>query len=97
MPSAADLTSHQPMLDIWQRALESASGVKLKCLDEVQAKDLRARLYHARAAQRRAHLKIYPEGDPMRGKSFYEHLSAKVQGKEVLIVQGTLEFELEEL
>jgi hypothetical protein len=85
------------MLDIWQRALESPNGVRLKLLDEVQARDIRARLYHARAAQRRAHLKVYPEGDPMRGKSFYEHLTAKRQGAELLIVPGTLDFELEEL
>lgn len=97
MPHSSDLAAHQPMLDIWQRALESTSGVLLRCLDPSQARDLRARLYHARAAQRRANAKIFPSEDPMHGKSYYEHLSAKVSGSEVRIQPSTLEFELEEL
>lgn len=87
MPAALFLGAHQRYLDIWQQALESEKGIRLKSESPT---DLRARLYHARAADRRNNAKIYPADNPLHNRSFYDHLTIRLEEGAVRIESGEI-------
>lgn len=84
--------------EVWQNALDSQRGIRVKCETRDAAITLRSRLNHARAQQRREHLKLYPADNVMHGKSFYEDYSVKLDGSDVVILKlEALKMEIEQL
>jgi len=96
MPSANNLGAHKPYLDIWDRAAASPKGIRIAVSNPT---DFRARLYHARAADRKNNAKVYPEGNVMHGRSYFDDYTVKIgPGDAVRIIPNALEIEgVEEL
>jgi hypothetical protein len=95
MPAATNLAAHKYYLDIWQQALEAPKGIRVRTSSP---KDFRARLYHARAADRRANAKIYPPDNVMHGKSYFDPFIVHHEEDAVRIVPTSIEVEgVEEL
>lgn len=90
MPSATYIGAHQRYLDIWQQALESEKGIRIKTDNPV---DFRMRMYHARAADRRNNARIYPSDNVMSGKSYYDDLRIKLEEGAIRVEPGNLNIE----
>jgi hypothetical protein len=84
MSMANSLEAHRIYLDVWQRALDSPKGIRVETNNPI---DYRARLYNARAAERRAHLRLYPNDHPMHGRSYYDGLIIRLRDGAVDVVK----------
>jgi hypothetical protein len=62
----------------FNRALAAERGIVIECASEGQANRLRQRLNTYRVRIRTLNSKIYPEGDPMNGKSQWDHLICRI-------------------
>jgi hypothetical protein len=90
MPAAANLDAHKAYLEVWQQALEAPRGIRVRTASPL---DFRARMYHARAADRRANAKIYPPDHLMHSKSYFDALAIKLEADAVRIVPTDIEIE----
>lgn len=95
MPSANNIGVHKPFLDVWEQAAAAPRGIRVRVENPT---DFRARLYHARAADRKNNAKIHPEGSLMHGKSYFDDFTVKMEPGAVRIIPNSLEIEgVEEL
>lgn len=84
MSMANNLEAHQTYLEVWQRALDSPKGIRVRCDNPI---DFRARLYNARTAERRHNKKVYPADHVLHGKSYFDGLMVRIAEGAVKIVK----------
>ena len=65
--------------DLFDRALDSAIGIRNRCANRGMANNLRTRLHYARAISRRESLEIYAADHPAHGTSPYDSLVVRIQ------------------
>lgn len=65
--------------DLWQEALESPRGIRVKLPSGKAAWHKRAWLYNERRKAQRASLKLFAADHPMHGKSFYDNISIQLR------------------
>lgn len=94
--------NHSPLAfddirEIFDRALASAKGVRVKTETPGAAVQLRHRMNAFRSLARRENAKIYPEDNPMHGRSVYDRLSLRVKKGEAAVEVLVLSAELHEV
>lgn len=93
------ITSYVDIRGAADRALTSEKGIRLRFPDEKAAMTFKGRFHSFRYQDRKENKKIYPEGDPMHGRSAYDPLMVKTEEPTVVCViklEG-VDFEMEEL
>lgn len=90
--------SPETLRDVWDRALASPRGIRVKQPNHPAAVNFCAKLNRFRAQDRKANDEIFPEGDPRRGKSVFDALVCSIDkgDNSVLVRPGTLP-EMEDL
>ena len=93
------ITSYVDIRSVLDRALASEKGVLLRFADEKAAMTFKGRVHSLRYLDRKENSKIYPDGDPMYGRSVYDPLMVKTKEPTVVAViklEG-VEFDVEEI
>lgn len=101
MVTSTSRLSYSDCYDIFDRALDSALGLRIRFHDEGSASHFRTRLHAARQVHRRDNAETYPEGDPKHGASEYDGLIVKLRtddrGPFLLIEKLANEMQIEEI
>lgn len=71
--------AYQDCLDVFDKALEDAKGIRVKVPDLSTAQNFRARLHQARVLDRKANAEGYAEGHPMHGHSVYDEITVRIK------------------
>lgn len=93
------ITSYVDIRGAADKALSSEKGVRLTFPNPQAALTFKGRFHSFRWQDRKENKKIYPETDPMYGRSAYDPLMAKTVSPTVvaLIKLEGVEFEVEEI
>ena len=99
MPYNTSITSYVDIRAVLDKALASEKGVQLRFADEKTAMTFRGRVHTLRYLDRKENKRIYPEGDPMHGRSVYDPLMVKKKedGVVAVIKLEGVEFDIEEI
>jgi hypothetical protein len=99
--------SYQDIRELFDRALMSERGLRVRLKTKGAANNLRQRMSYYRQLDRRENKKVYTENDPMHGRSQYDILILKLtepdpgdteNGAYLDITKGSIEnFQTEEL
>lgn len=74
MPASLSPLSHEDIRETFNRALESAKGIKVLCRTSAEATNLRSRMNKWRKQDRENSKEIYPSDDPRYGTSIYDRI-----------------------
>lgn len=85
MPLAKNLNAYEDIRPHFDRALQSANGIRITTPTHGAAVSLRARFYSMRKLEREQSLQIYDPEDPRRGVSPYENLAITVEDNAVIL------------
>ena len=91
-------SAYEDLYNLFEQALASPKGVRVPFADGGIATHMRMRMNKARAIDRAHNADIYPEDNPMHGKSAYDGLVFRLNGSAVIIekVEATV-YDVEEL
>lgn len=64
--------------EYWEQAMASREGLEVEFLTKKEAEIFRFGLYRARNVDRTLNKEIYPEGDPLHGRSVWDALVLKI-------------------
>lgn len=70
--------AYNDIFDILERATEAKNGIRLCFASHDAAIHFRMRLNQARSIDREENLKLYKEGDPLYGRSVYDHFTTRI-------------------
>ena len=93
------ITSYVDIRSALDKALESEKGVRLRFPDHKAAMTFKGRVHQLRFLDRKENRKVYPEGDPMHGRSAYDPLMVKTEDPctvAIVKLEG-VEFDLEDI
>lgn len=72
MTASQSLLAFADCRDLFDRALESDKGIRVKCASDGAAWHLRLRMHNFRRLDRKANCATYADDHPMYGKSVYD-------------------------
>ena len=78
MAFSNSIFSYKDIREMLDRALQSERGLRVKLKTKGAGNNLRQRASYFRQLDRRENKKVYPEGDPMHGRSAYDVLILKL-------------------
>ena len=73
------LLSYQDCLDVFERAVETPEGIRVRFSSSDDATHFRMRLHQCRRLQREQNAETYEEGHPMCGKSLFDGLTCTLR------------------
>jgi hypothetical protein len=73
------LGAYKDCYTFYERAADSASGIRIPVGAHNKAKTLQMRLHQARALARRQNSRTYPSDHPLHNTSEFDHLQAKLR------------------
>lgn len=101
MPTSSSRFSYSDCLEIFDRALASERGVRLRFPDKGAARQYRMRLNKARSLHREDNAETYDAEHPLHGRSEYDIFIIKVkqngEGWEVLLEKNDVNMVIEDL
>lgn len=90
MTLSDSLLAYDIEIDLFDKAVEDGSGVRILCKSLDAALTLRARMHQARALDRRSNLRLYEKGHRMYGHSAYDPFMCRIKttdGKVYLYIE----------
>lgn len=99
MSMPRNTTSYPDIIEVFDRALDSPKGLRMKFATSSEATRWRGRANSFRMRDRQESERLYPPSEPQHGKSVYDPLMVKkVSDLELEIVNlGNLTFAIEEI
>lgn len=99
MPYSTSITAYPDIRQALDKALDSPKGLRLTFANKNEAVTFKGRVNSFRYKDRKENKKIYPEADPMHGRSAYDPLMVKTVNEttvDVLKLEA-VEFNMEEI
>lgn len=82
MTIPTSIKAYEDCLKVFQAALDSSAGIRLRYDDHGTATYFRMRLHQARALERKENARTYEPGHPMHGRSLFDPYAVRVLRQE---------------